>query len=454
MRTKRTIQSYFDFTGTSSLKIVQEYRCKYLRIDNILKANPGLLDAVHKDLERVLSTSPKGRPSKYTSDQILRALIVMFIEGDSFRDLVIRIENSEFLRTFVGFGVQSTMNYTFLCKAFGCLSAETWEALNRRLGDYALATGQLTGEKLRIDTTAVETNIHFPTDACLLWDSYRTIVRLLRHLKQAYPCLSGRFRFRKRRVKTLYLFIARNGKSVQKSVQRKVKSAYRNLGQAVERVLAIAAEVVRILPGRDPLVAELSHYLPLVERVIDQMRRRVFKGEKVPADEKLYSLFEEHTELLMRGKARAPIEFGHMVLIGQTEEKFISQYKVVCPRVPDNTLVEEVLMAHHDLFACIPKVLAADKGFYENMARIEALGELIETVSIGKKGSRTPAEKAREQDARFKAEQRFRAGVEGSISVLKRVFKQDRCLFKGFKNFAASVGCAVFCHNLVLLTRL
>jgi IS5 family transposase len=106
------------------------------------------------------------------------------------------------------------------------------------------------------------------------------------------------------------------------------------------------------------------------------------------------------------------------------------------------------------LFGEAPQVLAADKGFYKNMEQIENLEEIIETVSIGKKGRRTPDQRARERTEAFVAGQRFRAGCEGSISVLKRVFKLGLCLFKGFKHFAASVGCAVFCHNLILLTRL
>ena len=165
-------------------------------------------------------------------------------------------------------------------------------------------------------------------------------------------------------------------------------------------------------------------------------------------------MFEEHTELLKRGKAGKPIEFGHKVLIAQTAEKFIHHYQVYPKRQEDKELLKPTLKAHKQLFGTGPDVLATDKGFYENMKQIMKLEKNIVTVSICKKGRRNQQEYERESTEEFKDGQRFRAGCEGSISVLKRVFNLGRCLFKGFKNYAASVGCGIFCHNLVLLTRL
>jgi IS5 family transposase len=172
------------------------------------------------------------------------------------------------------------------------------------------------------------------------------------------------------------------------------------------------------------------------------------------ADEKLYSLFEEHTQLIKRGKAGKPIEFGHKILLAQTGEKFIHHYQVLGRHCEDKDLLEPALDAHQSIFGCLPDVLAADKGFYESIDQIRVLEKDIATVSIAKKGRRNDQEYAREHTEAFQAGQRFRAGIEGSISVLKRAFSLKRCFYKGFKNYAASVGLAVLCHNLVLLTRL
>ncbi len=198
----------------------------------------------------------------------------------------------------------------------------------------------------------------------------------------------------------------------------------------------------------------LDHYLPLVRRIIDQADRRILQGENVPADEKLYSLFESHTELIVRGKAGKPVEFGHKILIAQTGEKYIHYYQVMERQAADKDLLLPAVEAHKDMFGSYPGVLSTDKGFYESKAQLTSLEENIRVVSIAKKGQRTQAEEERETTEDFIQGQHFRAGSEGTISVLKRVFNLGKCYFKGFNNYATSVGFAVLCHNLVLLTRL
>jgi IS5 family transposase len=433
--------------------VAKEYRAKYEAISQILDANRQVLRLAHRDWAKLLSTSAKGRDG-YTSDQLLRALIVMFVEGDSYRDVVVRIDNSEFLQYFVRLGVKPTMDFTFLNKASCVLSAKTLEAMNEALSQYAVQEEKISGEKQRMDTTVYETNIHYPTDSSLLWDSFRTLSRLLREVQKELPQLNLRHRFHDKKVKKLFTFISRNASSKSKRTLRKVKSAYRELINRVSWIHGVGQEVLRevCLAGYD--VPELAHYLPLVARILDQAVRRVLQGETVPPDEKLYSLFEEHTELIKRGKAAKPIEFGHKVLFCQTGEKFIHHYKVMPQRIEDKELLAPAIEAHKDLFGDYPHVLSTDKGFYESMKQILALEEKIVVVSIAKKGRRTPEEYARETTEEFLAGQRFRAGSEGSISVLKRAFKLGKCFFKGFKHYAASVGLAVLCHNLVLLTRL
>lgn len=454
MRTKSTKQQYFNFSRKSSIKVVNEYRKKYKIISQLLDKNPQLVSLVHQDLAKMLSQSKRGRKSEYTSEQLLRSLIVMFVEQDSYRKVVIHIENSEFLRDFVGLGIKAMMDYSFLNKAFGILSDRTWKIMNRVLAQYAKEQEKISSEKLRLDTTVYETNIHYPSDSSLLWDSFRTLARLLQQIQQELPQLALKHRFHVKKVKKLFLFITRNASSNNKGKKRKVKSTYRTLTERVNWVAEVAREALVILHRAGYEAELLAHYIPIVEKIIHQAEQRIFQGVMVAADEKVYSLFEEHTELLKRGKAGKPIEFGHKVLIAQTGEKFIHHYQVFPKREEDKELLEPTLKAHKQLFGTGPDVLATDKGFYENMKQILKLEENITTVSICKKGRRNPQEYERESTEEFKDGQRFRAGCEGSISVLKRVFNLGRCLFKGFKNYAASVGCAVFCHNLVLLTRL
>ena len=453
MRTKSSRLRYLDFSGESSIKVAQEYRAKYEAISQLLDANDFLLSLAHADWAEVLSTSDKGREG-YSSEHLLRALIVMFLESDSYRDVVVRIDTSEFLQYFVRLGGRPTMDYSFLCKALCALREPTVKALNKVVAHYAVREEKIGGAKQRMDTTVYETNIHYPTDSSLLWDSFRTLARLLRTIQKQLPPLHLRHRYHHRKVKRLATFISRNASSKSRSTQRKVKSHYRQLIGSVRWIHGVGREVLRNVLAAGYDAPELAHYLPLVERIVHQAHQRVVEEKTLPPDEKLYSLFEEHTELLKRGKAGKPIEFGHKVLFAQTGEKFIHHYRVMPHRIEDKDLLEPAVEAHKDLFGRYPDLLSTDKGFYESMKQIAGLQEKIATVSIAKKGRRNQQEYERETSDVFLAGQRFRAGSEGSISVLKRAFKLGKCCFKGFKNYAASVGLAVLCHNLVLLTRL
>ena len=453
MRTKMSNEQYFNFAGESSLKIVNEYREKYERLSTILDENPNLLLPAHQDWVELLSTSQEGRDG-YTSEQLLRALVVMFLEGKSYRNTVVLIDNSEFLQYFVRLGVKETMDFTFLNRAYHALRSTTLDTMNEILTGYAITEEMISGEKQRMDTTVYETNIHYPTDSSLLWDSFRTLARLVSDLQKELPQLNLRHRFHDKKIKKLATFIARNASSKSKSTQRKVKQGYAKLIQRVRWIHGVGQQACKKAFASGYDVPGLSHYLPLVEQIIDQAEKRIIQGEKVPPDEKLYSLFEEHTELIVRGKAGKPIEFGHKILIAQTGEKYIHHYKVMEKRIEDKELLLPAIEAHKEMFGDYPEVLSTDKGFYESMKQIISLEENILTVSIAKKGRRNQAEYDRETSEEFIDGQRFRAGSEGSISVLKRAFKLGKCFFRGFKNYAASVGFAVLCHNLVLLTRL
>ena len=453
MRTQASSTLYFDFSGASMVKIVKDYRVKYQAFSDLLDANPQVLALAHRDWARLLSTSAKGR-SGYTSEQLLRALIVMFLEGQDYRGTVIQIENCEFLRHFVRLGIKPMMDYTFLNKAYGVLSPGTLQAMNDAVSQYAVEQGKITGDKQRLDTTVYETNIHYPTDSSLLGDSFRTVARLVRDIQKELPHLGLQHRFHERKVKKLATFISRNAAHKNKSTRRAVKRHYHRLIHSVRWIHGVGQQVLRQVIFHGEAAPDLAHYLPLVARIVAQTQQRVIAGVMLPADEKLYSLFEEHTELIQRGKAGKPIEFGHKILLSQTGEKFIHYYQVLKKWVEDPDLLPGALKAHQKLFGQFPDVAATDKGFYTSMNQIAELEKKIATVSIAKKGRRTPAEYRRETSAAFSAGQRFRAGCEGSISVLKRAFKLGKCFFKGFKHYAASVGLAVLCHNLVLLTRL
>ena len=469
MRMVRDPQGTLDFQP-SNLKLTNRYYAKYEAISAVLDATPRIVKLVHADVEKPLkyaATKGKdGRPHRYPSDTVLRILLCQVIENTSLRGVVIRIDDSHFLRRFTRIHHGPMMDFTTLDKLKNSIAPETWRQVNRALARYAVDAKLIDGTRLRLDTTAVETNVHWPTDSSLLWDVYRVLARLLTQAREVAPACVGPQRLHLRRAKRLHLKIGRQA-ARKRTVTGHLRSLYEALIARVEGICewaetvhdAIAADGDRRRPRvHDPiraagLAAGLAHFRTLGLHVITQARRRVLDGEQVPHAEKLFSIFEPHTELLKRGKARQAIEFGHMVQVQQVEAKFITDYDVFATKPVEHALLAPALASHQQLFGALPDEFTADKGYYENMEALRRLEQKIPTVGIAKKGQRTPDETERERDPVFRHAQRFRAGVEGTISFLKRVLGLTRCLNKGWEQFTATVGAAVLAHNLLILAR-
>jgi IS5 family transposase len=416
---------------------------------------PEILNAFHHDLEHVGSKS--GRESKFSSEQMLRLAIVKWVELEPYRKAIIRVAESDFLRNFCRIGLGEVPNFTFFCDALKYIRPETWKSINDRLLNHALENDRISGTSLRLDSTVCESNIHYPTDVHLLWDGYRVLARLMTQAREADRRLDLGNRFHIRKAKALFTFISTHGGKKNKSTKRKVDRKTRTLLERVEWIV----EVVRRLEKHAweqgcnleayVIIKELECMLPKVAHVALQSRRAWVNGETVPASERIFSIFEDHTELLMRGKARKPIEFGHLVTLGQTQEKFISYYSVEERSRHDSSYKDEVLANHKKQFESYPDCFTADKNYHVNMEDTRKWEKEIDLYAVGKKGRRSIDEEHREHTGGFRLAQRFRAGCEGSISVLKRAFGLKRVLNRGFKSFAAAIGCLVFCHNLVLL---
>jgi IS5 family transposase len=322
----------------------------------------------------------------------------------------------------------------------------------------------IDGDKLRLDTTAVETNIHWPADSTLLWDVYRTLDRLIRQAREIDPEAVGSRRLQVRRAKRLQQKISRRAANKGRSAQQ-LKPLYTQLIRMVEDLFGWARSVrqelarsqrfasVMDMAKATAIVEQIDHFIELGERIVDQARRRVLEGERVPNEEKLFSIFESHTELLIRGKAGKNVEFGHMIQIQQVDGKFITDYDVFDKRPVEYKLLESVLENHKKLFGHYPDELAADKGYYESMNAVDRLQRKVSMVSIAKKGRRTPEETEREHDLLFRLAQRFRAGVEGTISFLKRMLRLARCFNKGWEHFVSTIGQTILAHNLLVLAR-
>jgi IS5 family transposase len=228
-----------------------------------------------------------------------------------------------------------------------------------------------------------------------------------------------------------------------------------NARQAVKKASRVKGIDVMEQAMVDQLCKEITAYCELGDRVIGQTRRRVIDGEQVPAEEKVYSIFESHTDLIKRGKARKPVEFGHKVFLAESAQGLITDYQVRDGNPADTTQVRPSLERHQQIFHCAPDLYAGDRGFYsaENLDECQKAG--VSQVSIPQRGGQKTAEReALERCPAFKKGQRFRVGIEGRISVLFRGRGMKRCRAQGRERFEVLVGAAVLANNLLRIAEM
>lgn len=354
------------------------------------------------------------------------------------------------------------MHYSTLNRLKNAIKADTWKAINRTLVAAAVSHDEVAGDELRIDTTAVETNVHHPTDSTLLADSYRVLNRLVKQAKKLDPSFVGDFRVRQKMVKNEAQKISRF--AGRRNARDRMKASYERILREVGRIrdlgLALGTKLQRVsrlkkhatqAPGLLKILEQLQRYLPLIDRVLDQAKRRIIDGETVPNDEKIFSIFEPHTELLKRGKSWRNIEYGHMVQFEQVRSKLITGYEVFSNKPHEPDLLLGVVEKHNEMFGAYPELVTTDKG-YSEQAKIEELHELGIRTSIGRKGRTRDAETLEhEHSNEFRSAQAFRAGIEGTIAFLKSSLGLRRCLNRGWDHFVATIGLSVLAHNLLKL---
>jgi IS5 family transposase len=371
-------------------------------------------------------------------------------EGFDYRQASIRIAESETLQRFCRLLKKPTVDFTLLNKAFGAIQSETWERINHVLALDAFAEESISLDHVRTDATVTESNIHWPTDSSLLWDVYRVATREMAAGRDLDP-LSCPWRFHLKKIKKLHLFVTRYSKSTSKKRLRKVQQDMKTLIVRVEKVLENVGQFIA-WAARSTCVElagigqSLADRLPVMRQVAQVARRRAFNGEKVPNADKVFSIFEAHTELIKRGRRGKPIEFGHKVLLTQSREKFITDYVVLEKNCTDDELLPLVFERHEERFGRLPESVAADKGFCPDQDTYEELEEQVDYLSV-------PRRTRDFGDSMMSVWQQWRAGIEGSISCLKRAFRLARCCFRGFKNFVSAIGSAVLCHNLTILAK-
>ena len=431
-------------------------------ISDFLDDHEEMIEAVRRDLERGLKKPRTGR-NGLTPPQVLRSFILMRVKNWHYRELRERIADGYTLRQFTTFYCQAVPEHHAFHRAFIRLTPKTLKAVNELVVQAAVDLGLEDGNTLRVDCTVVQTDIHHPTDNTLLWDVVRVVTRLVDRLKKAVQKRVRGFHNRKRVARRRMQEIQRMTSTERH--QRQTKK-YRELIGVTKEVVTSARKVVEQTEkacGKDPAAAlaipelreEIEHYCKLGDRVIDQARRRVLEGEQVPSAEKIYSIFEPHTDLIKRGKVQTPMEFGHKIFLAESAQGLITQYEVLEGNPNDEQHVEPSLKRHKKSFGHAPQLYGSDRGFFSEKNVKLSEREGVKVVCIPQcGGQKTAKRKAYEKSPAFKKGQRFRAGIEGRISVLFRGRGMKRCLAEGRERFELWVGAAVLANNLMRIAAL
>jgi transposase, IS5 family len=397
-------------------------------------------------------------------DRLLRCVVLKHIKGWSYRELHRELRASLLYRRFTRFYEDPIPNFSNLCRSFALFGKEGTEQIHQRIVQQAKEAAIIAGKKLRTDTTAVETNIHHPTDSSLLADSLRIMTRDVQRI--AKGCQESELRIvnHARATKHRLLEIGRAARTLTQAGQEQLKQSYKKLIVLTRTVSAQAAAVLEDLKEGQLVAraeafmkvfaaeASLKHYLPLVERVITQSQARILEAQ-TRHPEKILSLFEPHSAVIRKGKAHKPNEFGRLVRIDEVENGVVSHYAVASANLCDQQQWIPALETHVELFGQAPRLAAADRGFW-NSANERAAAQLgVEQVVLPARGRLSAARAARQKERWFRRGQSWRAGIEARLSTLKHRFGMQRALYKGEIGFERHVGWCFIAHNLVAMTR-
>jgi IS5 family transposase len=426
-------------------------------IDQVLDDDE-LFTMIRDDLaQRRPKTKTAGRHST-PAEVILRMLAIRHLFNWSYEVTEREVSDSLVLRQFCRVYFQPVPDHTTLCKWARSIQPETLEAFNGRLIVLAVASKLTRGRKLRMDGMVVETNIHHPTDSSLLADGVRVLGRTLTQARQLLgdklDLPQRLFRNRTRSAKKAARQIAKGSRQGQAAIQAQYRHLLEVAGATVKQVRQVLSAIQTQARREGQRLSDIFQtFLPRLEQVIDQARRRVFDNQSVPAAEKLVSLFEPHTDIICRGKVNKPTEFGHKVWLGEVEGGFIAQYDILDGNPADDQQWAPTLNQHLDLFGHPPWQASADRGVHsaDNEQLARKLG--VQRIVLPQPGKKSEARRQHERQRWFGRGRRFHAGVEGRISVISRKHGLDRCRDKGEKGFHRWVGWGVIANNLTMMGK-
>jgi len=429
----------------------------WMRHADTAMEDDALLLIIQQELaKRCKKSKTRGRKAT-PAEVVLRMLLLKHVRDWSFETLSREVRANLVYREFTRVGGEKVPDDRTMGNLARQLGPEVIQKLHRRMVEIAQETKLAAGHKMRVDTTVVETDIHYPTDSTLLGDGVRVLTRIMKKVSAVAGKAGTQMRDRSRSAKLKVLAIARASRNKTEQGRQKMKNAYVQLLEITSRIVGqakkFASEIAEGVKQGNLSVMhkakqQLEAMVPRVQQVLRQTRERVLRGN-TQAEGKLLSIFETHTEVIRKGKANKPNEFGKLVLIQEAENQIITHYQVCEQRPADSTLLEGSLQQHVEQFGRAPQSLAADPGFFSaaNESKAEQMG--VKRVSIPSHDTKSPTRKQRQKQRWFKELQKWRTGCEGRISVLKRRHGMRRSLYKGSDGIQRWVGLAVIADNVI-----
>ncbi len=417
-------------------------------ISQILDQNNIIIDLVYQDLSHGCQRE-KGGASGMSAEQVLRAALVKQMYGYTYRDLAFHLEDSASMRHFMRIGFCGRVfKHSALQDNISKISSSTWEAINRVLIDWAKGENIDKGREVRVDCTVVETNIHQPSDSSLLCDCVRVLTRLLEEGSQQWDGIFYQDHNRRAKRRLMKILNAKDKKPRT--------AAYRDLIKVTLRTVSYtegAIDWLEIISNSEVFeyTQELTMYLKLTRQVINQTEARIFRGESVPASEKVVSIFEPHTDIIV--KDRRETYYGHKVCLSVGASQLITDCLITTGNPADSTLTVEMIERQNEIYGRYPLKVAFDGGFTskDNLNDLKDLG--VKDVCFTKKRGLEVEDMCRSQWV-YKRLRNFRAGVESVISWIKRSLGFDRCNWKGLKAFGRYVWLSAVSANLRTLARM
>jgi IS5 family transposase len=443
------------------LGYVPEMAPELVKIDTYLE-DEKLYRLIKKDLsKRWPKTLQTGRCSTPV-DVVLRMLVVKRLHGYSYEETERNVSDSLRLRQFCRVYLNGVPDDTTLIRWANLIQPKTLEKFNQRITHLAIEHKVTCGRKLRTDGTVVESHIHPPSDSRLLADSVRVLARSAVRgralLQAAGKKVEKSFEDFTQTAKQLARHIGETLRTQKEAARLAGKQQYQELLAMTEQTIEWAVQTQKQLQKRSEprakrLAQTLETFVPRARQVIDQTTRRILQGEQVHAGEKLVSIFEEHTDIIRRGKESHPVEYGHKIWLNEVEGGIVSHYRILEGNPSDEQQWKPSLKAHRATFQQPPVQASADRGLSSEPNEILAQDMGVQHVIIPKRGYRSKAREKHEHLAWFVKGRKWHAGVEGRISVLKRAHGLGRCLAHGLPGFQCWVGWGVIAGNLAVLGR-